>query len=145
MSIQVIGIFNHEEEVIQIIKDSVREGREETKYSVLAVDEEKAERIEQETRVSEQHVISEEAFGLISGFLTGISGGFIVPGLIMPGYGPLIAAGPLASRIEGNSEKDIKDMLLSLNIDEATSDKITAELQAGKIVLLYETEGNPNR
>lgn len=138
MSISVVGIYDTEEEVIGVIKTFLLEGFKEENFSVLAVDESKTELIENETNVHDRHAASEEAFGIISGFLTGISGGFVVPGLTVPGLGPIIAAGPLASLIEGKSHKDVKDLLITSGLKAEEAKKYADQLYEGKIILFYE-------
>lgn len=139
MDTRVIGIYDTEEELIDVIKTFLLEGYEEEDFSVLAMDQSKAESIEQETQVPERHVASEEAFGIISGFLTGISGGFIIPGLTIPGAGPMIAAGPLASLIEGKSHKDIMDLLVASGLNDEEASKYADQLKEGKIILFHES------
>ncbi|RST73007.1 hypothetical protein D4T97_014055 [Siminovitchia acidinfaciens] len=138
MDIGVVGIYDTEEEVIDVIKTFLLEGFQEENFSVLAVDESKTDLIEKEMQVHERHIASEEAFGIISGFLTGISGGFIVPGLTIPGLGPIIAAGPLASLIDGKSHKDIKDLLITSGLNEEEAERHAEQLNEGKIILFYE-------
>ncbi|MBD8007603.1 general stress protein [Bacillus norwichensis] len=138
MSFTVVGVYDTAEEVIDVIKTSIHEGFKEEKFSVLAADESKTEFIEQETNVHDRHAASEEAYGIISGFLTGISGGFIVPGLTVPGMGPIIAAGPLASLIQGKSHHDVKDLLITMGLNEGNTQKYVAHLNEGKIILFYE-------
>ncbi|VEF48094.1 Heat induced stress protein YflT [Bacillus freudenreichii] len=138
MDIGVVGIYDTEEEVIDVIKTFLLEGFQEENFSVLAVDESKTDLIEKETQVHDRHIASEEAFGIISGFLTGISGGFIVPGLTVPGLGPIIAAGPLASLIDGKSYKDIKDLLITSGLNEEEAERYAEQLNEGKIILFYE-------
>lgn len=138
MDTSVVGIYNTEEEVINAIKTFLLEGFQKENFSVLAVDETKTDLIEEKTQVRERHIANEEAFGIISGFLTGISGGFIVPGLTTPGLGPIIAAGPLASLIDGRSHKDIKDLLTSSGLNEKEAEGYVDQLNGGKIILFYE-------
>ena len=138
MNFSVVGIYDTEKEVIGVIKTFLLEGFKEENFSVLAVDESKIGLIEKETNVHDKHVSSEEAYGIISGFLTGISGGFIVPGLTVPGLGPIIAAGPLASLIEGKSHKDVKDLLITSGLKEEDADRYADQLNEGKIILFYE-------
>lgn len=138
MDIGVIGIYDTEEEVIGVIKTFLMEGFREENFSVLAVDQSKTDVIEKETHVHDRHVASEEAFGIISGFLTGISGGFLIPGLTIPGVGPIIAAGPLASLIDGKSHRDVKDLLITSGLNEEEAEKYADQLYEGKIILFYE-------
>ena len=138
MSMGVIGIYDTEEEVIQVIKTYLLKEYKENNFSVLAADSTKMNRIEEQTNVHDKHVASEEAFGIISGFLTGISGGFVVPGLTIPGLGPIIAAGPLASMIEGSSHHDVHDLLLAYGLSKEVANDYVNQLNNGKIILFYE-------
>ncbi|MFD1706648.1 general stress protein [Siminovitchia sediminis] len=134
----LIGVYASEEEVINVIKTFLLEGFSEENFSILSVDRSKADMIERETHVHQTPVASEEAYGIISGFLTGISGGFAVPGLTVPGLGPIIAAGPLASWIEGKSHENVKDLLITSGLDEEEAERYADELNNGKIILFYE-------
>ncbi|GIN92743.1 hypothetical protein J6TS1_20170 [Siminovitchia terrae] len=138
MDFAVVGIYDTAEEVIDVIKTCILEGFKEENFSVLATDESKTDFIEQKTNVHDRHAASEEAYGIISGFLTGISGGFIVPGLTAPGLGPIIAAGPLASLIQGKSHHDVKDLLVTMGLNEENVQKYVDHLNDGKIILFYE-------
>lgn len=138
MNMGVIGVYENEEKVIEVIKTYLMEGFDQENFSVLAADSNKTDRIEKETNVHDTHVGSEEAFGIISGFLTGISGGFIIPGMTVPGIGPLLAAGPLASMIEGNRHNDLHDLLAACGIKYEQAEDYVQQLNEGKIILFYE-------
>ncbi|MFS0646672.1 sulfate transporter [Siminovitchia sp. 179-K 8D1 HS] len=138
MNLSLIGVYDSESDVVTAVKTYELKGYKTEKFSVLALEEEKMNSIQTKTRIHHQHPASEEAFGIISGFLTGISGGFIVPGLTVPGIGPLIAAGPLAAYFEGTSRKDVKDLLLSCGLSEENANEYFSKLTSGKILLFYE-------
>lgn len=140
MDTYVLGIYDSEGEVINVIQTYLMEGFDKDNFSVLAVDESKTDLIEKETEVHDRHIASEEAYGIISGFLTGISGGFTVPGLTVPGLGPIIAAGPLASLIDGRSHRDIKDLLTTSGLNEEEAQRYADQLNDGKIILFYERD-----
>lgn len=142
MNLSVMDVYNKEEEVIQAIQTYEKEGYQTDRFSVLALDDGKTDMIQKETKIHQQHPASEEALGIISGFLTGISGGFAIPGIAIPGIGPLMAAGPLASYIEGTSNQDVRDLLLSCGLDGEEADQYLSELKKGKIILFYERNAN---
>jgi hypothetical protein len=144
MNLSVMGVYHTEKEVIEAIQTYEKEGYQTGRFSVLALDGGKTDLIQKETKVHPQHPASEEALGIISGFLSGISGGFAVPGMAIPGIGPLMAAGPLASYIEGTSRQDVKDLLLSCGLDEEKADEYLSGLKKGKIILFYEQLSQDN-
>lgn len=137
MNLSLIGVYDSEQDVINMVKTCESKGFKTESFSVLALEDAKINSIQKETHIQHQHSSSEEAFGIISGFLTGISGGFIVPGLTVPGLGPLLAAGPLASYFEGTSHQDVKDLLLSCGLHEDEADACYSHLESGKILLFY--------
>lgn len=138
MNVSLIGVYDSESDVMNVVKTYESEGFKTENFSILALEDTKMNAIQKETRIHHQHPASEEALGIISGFLTGISGGFMVPGLTVPGIGPLVAAGPLASYFEGTSPKDVKDLLLSCGLSEEEANQYFSKLKNGKILLFYE-------
>lgn len=138
MKATVSGIFRSEEEAIAAINDLMASGVDKERISVLAKDDDKAGTVSGKTQVEEQRAASEEAFGILSGFLTGIGGGFIVPGLVAPGIGPLVAAGPLASMFSGESERDLEDLLVSLGYEREDAKHFAGEFDRGRVLVLVE-------
>lgn len=135
---QLAGIYVQEEEAIQAIKELINNGYDANDISVLAKENTTVEHVVSHTDVEELSPISEEAYGLIGGFLSGISNGFIVPGLLIPGIGPIMAAGPFVSMFKGNSIKDLKDTFLSYDIPESEVSRYLKHLQSGHIIVLVE-------
>lgn len=138
MPAKVIGVYSNELEVIEVIKSYESEGVDPKSFSVFAKDENKTEHITDEVDVSERNPINKGAFGIIGGFLAGIGGGFFVPGLLNPGLGPIIAAGPMAASISGGSYDEVKNMFTSAGINVNSADKYIEELNKGKIILFLE-------
>ncbi|MCR2822900.1 general stress protein [Lederbergia panacisoli] len=136
MDTRVIGIFDSQQEVVNEIKKYEAEGIDRSKFSVLAKDEEKTDFLTEKMDVEELEPASEGAFGILGGFLAGIGGGIAVPGMVTPGTGPYMAAGPMASVFAGNNE-DLRNMFLSMGNDEL-ADRYMEELDEGKIILFIE-------
>ncbi|MBS4199077.1 general stress protein [Bacillus sp. FJAT-49732] len=136
MGSQIVGIFDSQQEVINEIKNYEAKGMERSKFSVLAKDESKTDYLTEKMDVDEQEPANEGAFGLLGGFLAGIGGGIAVPGMAIPGIGPLMAAGPIASAFVGNNE-DLRNMFISMG-NEELADRYMEELDAGKIILFLD-------
>ncbi|MCJ8006381.1 general stress protein [Lederbergia wuyishanensis] len=136
MGTQIVGIFDSQQEVINEIKKYETQGIDREKFSVLAKDESKTDYLTEKMDVDEQHPANEGAFGILGGFLAGIGGGVAVPGMSVPGTGPIMAAGPMASAFVGNNG-DLRNMFLSMGNEELT-DRYMEDLDAGKIILFLE-------
>lgn len=143
MSKMVIGVYDSEPEAIQGIQSLIDQGYSAKDVSILAKDEGTMDRVTDRTNVEEEHLdedVNEAAYGTIAGFLTGIGGAIAVPGLGVPGIGPLLAAGPFASMFNGDSEDDLKELLLSLDLSERTADRYVQRIEQGSIMVFLEKD-----
>ena len=138
MQSKVLGVFDNEQEVIISIKAYESAGADPKNFSVLARDEDKTDYITEEMNVSEKRPANGEMFGILGGFLSGMSGGMVIPGMVTPGIGPYMAAGPIASAFTGDSYDDMKNMFTSLGLDEESAEGYIQELDEGKIILFQE-------
>ncbi|HEY4553566.1 MAG TPA: general stress protein [Bacillaceae bacterium] len=138
MTAKVIGVYNTEQEVIETINRYKSKGIDPNKFSILAKDEQRTEYITEETDIQERPHVNEEAAGLIGGFLAGIGGGIAVPGLTVPGVGPLMAAGPLAAMLSGSGKEDLHGTFEAMGVDEKAAAHYVKELENGMIILFVE-------
>jgi hypothetical protein len=141
MKKEIIGTYSREEEAIEAIKALVEKGYKPSDISIVAKDDELVDHVADETHVKEEKVINDDVdsatYGTIAGFLTGIGGGIAVPGLGVPGIGPLLAAGPFASMFD-EGEKDMKEILLNMDVSENDAEHYMQDLENGKILVMVE-------
>lgn len=141
MKKDIIGTYTREEEAVGAIKALVEKGYHPSDISIVAKDDELVESVADETHVKEERVTDDDvdsaAYGTIAGFLTGIGGGIAVPGLGVPGVGPLLAAGPFAAMFD-DDEKDMKEILLNMDVTKDDAERYMQDLQDGKILVMVE-------
>ncbi|SDM45114.1 Heat induced stress protein YflT [Fictibacillus solisalsi] len=143
MSKMVIGVYDSESEAIERIQALVDQGYNAKDISILAKDDGKMDRVADKTNVSEEHLdedVNEAAYGTIAGFLSGIGGAIAVPGLGVPGIGPLLAAGPFASMFSEDSEEDLKELLMSLDLSERTAERYVQKVEQGSVMVFLEKD-----
>jgi Heat induced stress protein YflT len=141
MKKDVIGAYAREEEAVGAIKALVEKGYSPSEISIVAKDDELVDSIADETHVKEETVLDDDidsaTYGTIAGFLTGIGGAVAVPGLGVPGVGPLLAAGPFAAMFD-DGEKDMKEILMDMDVSEGDAERYMQDLQDGKIIVMAE-------
>ncbi|MDM5317570.1 general stress protein [Fictibacillus sp. b24] len=141
MKKDIIGTYTREEEAVGAIKALVEKGYHPSEISIVAKDDEMIDSVADETHVKEERVLDDDVdnatYGTIAGFLTGIGGGIAVPGLGVPGVGPLLAAGPFAAMFD-DGEKDMKEILLNMDVTKDDAERYMQDLQDGKILVMVE-------
>ncbi len=141
MKKDIIGTYTREEEAVGAIKALVEKGYHPSDISIVAKDDEMLDSVADETHVKEERVMDDDVdnatYGTIAGFLTGIGGGIAVPGLGVPGVGPLLAAGPFAAMFD-DGEKDMKEILLNMDVAKDDAERYMQDLQDGKILVMVE-------
>ncbi|KZE68830.1 hypothetical protein AWM68_00705 [Fictibacillus phosphorivorans] len=141
MKKDIIGTYTREEEAVGAIKALVEKGYHPSDISIVAKDDELVDNVADETHVKEERVTDDDVdsatYGTIAGFLTGIGGGIAVPGLGVPGVGPLLAAGPFAAMFD-DGEKDMKEILLNMDVTKEDAERYMQDLQDGKILVMVE-------
>ncbi|MFG6497687.1 general stress protein [Fictibacillus sp. UD] len=141
MKKDIIGTYTREEEAVGAIKALVEKGYHPSEISIVAKDDKMVDSVADETHVKEEKVMDDDVdnatYGTIAGFLTGIGGGIAVPGLGVPGVGPLLAAGPFAAMFD-DGEKDMKEILLNMDVTKDDAERYMQDLQDGKILVMVE-------
>ena len=141
MKKDIIGTYTKEEEAVGAIKALVEKGYHPSDISIVAKDDEMVDHVADETHVNERKITEDDAdsatYGTIAGFLTGIGGGIAVPGLGVPGVGPLLAAGPFAAMFD-HDETDMKEILQNMDVSESDAERYLQDLQDGKILVMVE-------
>jgi hypothetical protein len=141
MKKDIIGTYDREAPALEAIKELVAKGYSPSDISIVAKDEEVLDDITNKTHVNEERVddddVDSATYGTIAGFLTGIGGAIAVPGLGVPGVGPLLAAGPFASMFDDGDE-GMKEVLLKMDVSEADAERYMQDLEDGKIIVMAE-------
>ncbi|MDR7071332.1 general stress protein [Fictibacillus barbaricus] len=141
MKKDIIGTYDREAPALEAIKELVAKGYSPSDISIVAKDEEVLDDISNKTHVNEERVkdddVDSATYGTIAGFLTGIGGAIAVPGLGVPGVGPLLAAGPFASMFDDGDE-GMKEVLLKMDVSEADAERYMQDLEDGKIIVMAE-------
>ncbi|MFC0189649.1 general stress protein [Fictibacillus aquaticus] len=141
MKRHIVGAYEKESEAVSAINSLTERGYNTKHISIVAKDDDTLEAIADKTHVKEERVVEDDldnaTYGTIAGFLTGIGGGIAVPGLGVPGVGPLLAAGPFASMFT-HDEKDFKEVLLELDLSEEEAERYTNDLIDGKIIVMVD-------
>ncbi|MBY6037797.1 general stress protein [Fictibacillus nanhaiensis] len=141
MKKDIIGTYVKEEEAIGAIKALIEKGYHPSDISIVAKDDEMVDHVADETHVNEEKVLNDDmdnaTYGTIAGFLTGIGGGIAVPGLGVPGVGPLLAAGPFAAMFD-DGDHDMKEILTKMDVSEMDADRYMQDLEDGKIIVMAE-------
>ncbi|MFC7370209.1 general stress protein [Fictibacillus iocasae] len=146
MKRHITGAYETEREAVSAIKEMIHRGYESQHISIVAKDDDTLSSIADQTHVIEKRVVEDDldnaTYGTIAGFLAGIGGGIAVPGLGVPGVGPLLAAGPFASMFT-HDEKDFKEVLLEQDLSEEEAEKYTTALIDGKIIVMVDENHTP--
>jgi hypothetical protein len=141
MKKDVIGTYAREEDALIAIKNLVGKGYSPSDISIVAKDDELLDDITNKTHVNEEKVTDDDVdsatYGTIAGFLTGIGGAIAVPGLGVPGVGPLLAAGPFASMFD-DGDDNMREVLLRMDVSEADAERYMQDLEDGKIIVMVE-------
>ena len=138
MDMQKVGSFYTAEETISYIYHLMLEGFECGQISVVSKAVHDMEVITQTMQVSEKQAISHRFLGILSGILAGLGGIFIIPHLLYPGIGHILAAAPIASYVYGETHEDLKHLLASYGCLDEEAEMTVSELELGKIVVLIE-------
>jgi len=140
------GIFEKENEAINVINRLKEIGYDEDDITVVAKDDDLMDRIDDETDVDtksegDDHKIATGA--AIGGTFGGIATALPALGLLaIPGVGPILAAGPIAGIlggvITGGIAGGIVGGLVKLGVREEKAEEYKRQIEQGKIIVLVE-------
>jgi hypothetical protein len=135
---KVVGIYESEQEAIVAIEDLINQGYSKQDICVVGKDLKNVNHISEETGA----VADETATGaLTGGTIGGVTGLLVgVGALAIPGAGPIIAAGPIATSligaIAGAGLGGLGGALIGLGIPEEEADYYGNSVKEGKILVL---------
>ena len=133
----VIAFYNSRDEAEQSVKQLREKGFKDNEISILAKDDEQSSGQDQEMSFQNQNLTDGTMTGGAIGGLAGLAMG--AGALLIPGFGPLIAAGPLAGVLTGALTGGVAGGLVDYGIPEESSRKFEEHLQSGKVLAIIKT------
>lgn len=135
----VVGVYETEQEAIIAIEDLVKQGYEKQDICVIGKDLKNVNHIADETGAVAEETAATGA--LTGGTLGGITGLLVgVGALAIPGVGPIIAAGPIASSligaVAGAGLGGLTGALIGLGIPDHEAEYYGNSVKEGKILVL---------
>ena len=145
MSKAVVGVFSHEDRAREAINDLKSQGFDDREISLIAKDKQDESRGEggsgdtgggltMERQDLSTGVISGGTLGGIAGILAGAGA------LLIPGVGPIIAAGPLAAFLTGVVGGGIIGGLVDFGIPEEQGRHLENRVKQGDILVTLKVE-----
>lgn len=133
----VVGLFRSREQAEEAIRELRARDFEDMDISLVARDEENRN-AGQNLSFDEQNLADGTATGGAIGGLAGLLAG--AGALLIPGIGPIIAAGPLAGALTGAVTGGIAGGLIDYGIPEEEGERYEQEIQRGSIMVAVEAE-----
>ncbi len=141
MAKSVVGVFENENQAKEAINELKRQGFDEREISLIAR-EEREQGVGQEDEMS----MAEQDLGdgmLTGGALGGIAGILAGAGaLLVPGVGPIIAAGPLAAFLSGVVGGGLVGGLVDYGIPEERGRYYEERIKQGHILAALKAKDN---
>jgi len=129
----VVGVFHNQEQAEQSLQELKQRGFEQN-ISLIAKDDNVQERSEEEIISFEEQDLSEGTY--TGGVLGGVAGLIAGAGaLLIPGIGPIIAAGPLAATLTGVVAGGIAGGLIDYGIPEERGEYYEEQIRQGGILV----------
>jgi uncharacterized membrane protein len=141
---KVVGIYESEQEAIEAIEGLISQGYDKQDICVVGKDLKNVTHVSDETGV----VAEETATGaLTGGTIGGVTGLLVgVGALAIPGAGPIIAAGPIATSligaIAGAGLGGLAGALIGLGISEEEAEYYGNSVKEGNILVLTKESSN---
>lgn len=137
MSQTVVGLFRSREQAEEAIRELKARDFDDQDISLVARREGEGAGNE-ELSYENQNLADGTATGGAIGGLAGILAG--AGALLIPGIGPIIAAGPLAGALTGIVTGGIAGGLIDYGIPEEEGDRYEQEVEKGSILVAVETD-----
>ncbi|MCM3638880.1 general stress protein [Sporosarcina luteola] len=145
MQNHVIGIYENEQQVVEVVEDLLKKGYTTDEISVIAKNTNELPDIAQEVKPS----IKDGAIaGAATGGAIGLAG--VIAGLstvLIPGFGAVLAAGPIITTIGGaviganSGAGGFKHALMEMGIKDDEAERYSKDVEDGKkLVFLHSIE-----
>ncbi|MDO3410449.1 YsnF/AvaK domain-containing protein [Saccharibacillus sp. CPCC 101409] len=143
MNRKVVGVFNSENEASNAIEQLKSSGYRADDISVVTRNKKDMKKIEEETgTMAPEGAAGGAATGGVLGGIGGLLAG--LGALAIPGIGPLLAAGPLATTLAGvavgAAGGGLVGGLIGLGIPEEEANEYNAMVDEGHILVIVDTE-----
>jgi uncharacterized membrane protein len=141
----VVAYYDSRDDAEQSVRALREKGFGDNEISILAREE------DQGTKTKQSEELSYEDQNLTDGTLTGGALGGLAGlamgagALLIPGIGPIIAAGPLAGVLTGALTGGVAGGLIDYGIPEESSEKYEKHLEEGKILAVIKTDEDKAR
>lgn len=137
MSQSVVGLFGSKEQAEEAIRELKNRNFDDEEISLIARDD-KSGKGSGKASFDNQNLADGTATGGALGGLAGLLAG--AGALLIPGIGPIIAAGPLAGALTGIVTGGIAGGLIDYGIPEEEGERLEQEVQKGRILVAVETD-----
>ncbi len=143
MDKEVIGVYDNGQDAVRAVEKLQKQGYQKDDISVVVKDKEKAEKITSKTDTNvDDGLAAGAATGGVLGGLTGLLAG--VGALAIPGIGPIVAAGPIATTLggiaAGAGAGGLAGALVGLGIPKDTAEQYASDVEQGKVLILVDPE-----
>lgn len=132
----VIAYYNSRNEAERSVRQLREKGFDDNEISILAKDDQGDS--EGEMSFQNQNLTDGTMTGGAIGGLAGLAMG--AGALLIPGFGPIIAAGPLAGVLTGALTGGVAGGLIDYGIPEESSRRYEQHLESGKVLALIKTD-----
>lgn len=133
----VVAYYNSRDDAEQSVRALREKGFGDNEISILARDENQ-ENNSEEMSYEDQNLTDGTVTGGALGGLAGLAMG--AGALLIPGFGPIIAAGPLAGVLTGALTGGVAGGLIDYGIPEESSRKYEQHLEEGKVLAIIKTD-----
>lgn len=137
MSQTVVGLFRSREQAEEAIRELKARDFDDQDISLVARGEGEG-RDDEQMSYENQNLADGTATGGAIGGLAGILAG--AGALLIPGIGPIIAAGPLAGALTGIVTGGIAGGLIDYGIPEEEGERYEQEVEKGSVLVAVETD-----
>ncbi len=143
MNKDVIGVYENGQDAVRAVEQLQKQGYRKEDISVVVKDEEKADHITSKTHTNvDDGLAAGAATGGILGGLTGLLAG--IGALAIPGIGPIVAAGPIATTLggiaAGAGAGGLTGALVGLGLPKDKATKYASDVEKGKVLILVDPE-----
>lgn len=136
----VVAYYASRDDAEQSVRSLREKGFGDNEISILAREKDAGARMNQDEDLSyeDQNLTDGTLTGGALGGLAGLAMG--AGALLIPGFGPIIAAGPLAGVLTGALTGGVAGGLIDYGIPEESSQRYEQHLQEGKVLAVIKTD-----
>ncbi|MBD8038560.1 general stress protein [Solibacillus sp. A46] len=143
MAKHTVGYYDTEQEAVAAIEDLKRQGYRSEDISIISKSKTNIDNVSTETGAD---VAGGAAAGLATGGALGGIGGILLGlgALAIPGVGPIVAAGPIATGLTGlaagGSIGGLAGAFVGMGISAEEAERYDEEFKAGKILVIVDED-----